>query len=105
MVKLVAFYRHPEDVDEFERRYRDEHMPLVWKMPGLRKVEVCHLIGRPGGGRPPYHMIAELYFDSEVDLQASMRSPEGRAAADALMRFAGDIVSFAYGEVRQEAAR
>lgn len=105
VVKLVAIYKHPEDVDEFERRYSQEHMPLVWKMPGLRKVELSRFTGRPGGGRAAYHMMAELYFDSEVDLQASMRSPEGVAAAGVLMEFAGDLVTFLIADVRQEVAQ
>lgn len=105
VVKLVALYKHPEDVEEFERRYGEEHMPLAWKMPGLKKVELSHFTSRPGGGRPAYHFMAELYFDSEVDLQASMRSPEGVAAAKVLMEFAGDLVTFLIADVRQEAAQ
>ena len=38
--RLLALYKRPEGGDEalgtFWRRYREEHMPLIEKVPGLR---------------------------------------------------------------------
>ena len=41
MVKLVAMYKKPADVSAFESHYKEIHTPLVKKMPGLKKLEVC----------------------------------------------------------------
>ena len=41
-------------------------------------------------GEPPYHRIAELWFESAQQLQENLDSPEGSDAA-------GDIPNFATG--------
>lgn len=97
MVKLVAFYRKPEDEGAFERHYRDVHTPLVEKMPGLLKLEVTRFTGGPQGDSP-YYLMAEMYFEDTNALNRSMSSPEGKAAAKDLMQFAGSIVTMAFGE-------
>src|SRR5439155_1049627 len=58
VVKLIALYKKPPDPSLFDRYYRDTHMPLVRKWPGLRKVELGRITGRPGGSEPAYYLIA-----------------------------------------------
>jgi uncharacterized protein (TIGR02118 family) len=98
MVKLIALYRTPENVEEFDKHYNEVHTPLVQKMPGLRKLEVARIVGAPIG-EAKHHLIAEMYFDSMDALNASMASPEGKAAARDLMGFAGNVVTMFYAEV------
>ncbi|HEX6988442.1 MAG TPA: EthD family reductase [Bacillota bacterium] len=98
MVKLVALYRRPDDPAEFDRRYFNEHLPLANRMPGLRRVEVSRVVGAPAG-EPAYYLMAELYFDDRAALDAAMTSAEGRAAAENLMSFAGQLVRFLIAEV------
>ena len=79
MPKLVVLYPPPTDVQAFERRYRDEHVPMVMKqIPGLRKFVAAQVVGSPMGPAT-FHRIAELYFDSVEALQAAMSSPGGQA--------------------------
>ena len=44
MTTLLALYRRPdggpEALETFERRYREEHLPLVVQTPGLRSTRV-----------------------------------------------------------------
>ena len=40
MVKFVALYKKPADVEAFEKHYNEIHAPLAKKMPGLVKLEV-----------------------------------------------------------------
>jgi uncharacterized protein (TIGR02118 family) len=95
--QLTALYHHPEDVGAFDRYYDGTHVPLATKMPGLRSYSVS----RPGpdadGGRPPYHLIAVLTWDSVEAFQAAVGSQEGQAALADLPNFAGAGVDMCTG--------
>lgn len=99
MIKLIALYRKPDDVEAFERHYFEVHAPLASKMPGLRRMEVARITGSPAG-KSDYHLVAELYFDDRAAGDAAMASPEGRAAGKDLMGFAGKWVHLMWAEVR-----
>lgn len=98
MVKLVVLYRKPADAEKFEKHYREVHTPLVKKMPGLKRLEVAHFTGAPGG-EPRYYMMAELYFESSDALKAALSSPEGKAAGKDIMGVAGDILHMSFASV------
>ncbi len=40
MVKLIAFYKHPENKEAFDEHYFNVHVPITEKIPGLRKMKV-----------------------------------------------------------------
>jgi len=101
MVKLIALYKKPTNPAEFDRYYLDTHAPLTAKMPGLRRFEIAHVTGAPGGDSP-YHLIAEMYFDDFTQLNAAMSSPEGKAAAKDVSAFAKDIVQMMFCEVEEK---
>ena len=50
MTTLLALYRRPDGgadaLATFERRYRDEHLPLVVRTPGLRSTMPRHPASR-----------------------------------------------------------
>jgi uncharacterized protein (TIGR02118 family) len=98
VVKLVAIYKKPENVEEFDQHYNEIHAPLAAKMPGLIKLEVNRIYGGPMGDSP-FHLIAEMFFETKEDLQNALSSPEGRAAGKDLMGFAGKVVSMHFAEV------
>ena len=100
MVKLIALYQKPADVEAFNQHYRNVHIPLANKMPGLRRCELGWVTGAPGG-EARYHLVAELYFDDMEALNAAMKSPEGKAAAKDLMSFAGPIVHLMVADAAQ----
>ena len=78
MPKLIVLYPPPTDVATFERRYRDEHAPMVHaKIPGLKKFVAAKVLGAPAGAAP-YQRVAELYFDSTEALQAAVASDGGQ---------------------------
>ena len=52
-------------------------------------------------GPAPYHLVAELSFDSMADLQAGLASPEGQAAAADLANFATGGVTLLTYDVRE----
>ncbi len=98
MVKLVAVYRKPEDMEAFDRHYFEVHSPLAAKMPGLIKMEVSKVYGSPAGESDLY-LLCDMYFETKEALKEALSSPEGRAAGKDLMGFAGKIVSMHFAEV------
>ena len=99
MVKLIALYKKPEDVASFDKHYYETHIPLVKKIPGLRKLEITQITGSPIGGSA-YHAMAEMYYDSIDTMNNANASPEGKAAARDLMSFAANVVTLFFGEVQ-----
>ena len=98
MVKCIALYKKPDDVGAFETHYNEIHAPLARKIPGLRKLEVSRMTGSPGG-EPKFYMMAELYFDDENAMFAGLSSDEGKAAANDVMSFAGDVIHMMFAKV------
>ena len=89
VVKLMLLlYRRPDlSPDDFRRYLQESHMPLVARLPGLRRTVVnLPLAGAPGAPElpPGCDAVGEDWFDSVESLQAALASPEGQAAgADA----------------------
>ena len=98
MIKMLALYKRPEDVEEFDRHYRDTHSPLMRAVPGLERMEVIRNLSA-FGGEPEYYLIAEMTFRDRESFDAAMASPENRAAGKDLMSFARGLVTLVYGEV------
>ncbi len=92
MMKLMAMYRRPDDVDAFMSYYTSTHMPLVEKIPGLQATVVNRVKGSATGGEPPYFLIAEMHFADAESFDAAMRSPENRATGKDLANFAEGLV-------------
>ncbi len=104
MVKLIALYQKPADVDAFERHYAQVHIPLVEKIPGIRKTEWTRFLASPRG-EAPYYMMYEMYFDNMESYKAAMKSEENKAAGQDLMSFAKDIVTLMVAETYESNAR
>lgn len=87
MVRLIALYSPPEDPAAFDAHYRDVHTPIVSRYPNLRGV---HLTKTDGvGGRPaPFHLMAEMRFDTRADLDEALASEAGRESGRDLRNFA-----------------
>jgi uncharacterized protein (TIGR02118 family) len=88
MVKIVALYGPPTDPKAFEEHYSGTHLPLAAKIAGVKRFEAGRVLGTPDGGEAPYYRIAELWFDSQQDLQSAMASPEGQATVADIPKFA-----------------
>lgn len=80
--RFLALYEIPPDRAAFDGHYHQIHIPLIRRMPRLRRYTLGTDIAALHG--TPYYLIAELEWDAMVELQAAFASPEGRAtAADA----------------------
>lgn len=101
MTKLIALYKRPANVEEFDKHYAEIHTPLVKQYPGLRKLEITKITGAPIG-EAKFHLMCEMYFDSKDAMDAALASKEGKAVARDLMSFAADIVVVFIGEENPE---
>jgi len=80
--RFLVLYETPADPGAFDRHYREIHIPLGRRLPGLRGYAVSRDVAAVRGA--PYYMVAELDWDTMDELHAAFASPEGRAtAADA----------------------
>lgn len=81
MARMVVIYKTPKDIESFNKHYFDVHVPLVKKLPGLRKYEASHgAIVSPVGGAGIF-MIASLHFDSLEAIKTARATPVGQACA------------------------
>jgi uncharacterized protein (TIGR02118 family) len=88
--RFIVLWERPTDPEAFEHHYRDVHIPLARKIPGLRSYAICD-DPLPVRGEPCFR-VAELRWDTMDDLRTGFASPEGRATADdvvELTRYAG----------------
>ena len=81
MAKVVVTYGIPSDVASFDRHYKEIHIPLALKLPGLKKFETSEGPVVTPAGPSPVHLVAILHFEDMGSLQAGLASPEGQAAA------------------------
>jgi uncharacterized protein (TIGR02118 family) len=80
--RFVAVYETPDDPAAFERHYREVHVPLAQKLPGLRRYTLSRDVTPLRGS--PFYLVASLDWDSLPELEAAFASAEGAAtAADA----------------------
>ena len=81
-VKIMVMYPPPKDLDEFERAYSNEHIPMasaIFQRAGATKAVLTKATGSPTGA-PAFHRIAEIHFPSLAALQACAASKDGQDA-------------------------
>ena len=80
--RFLVMWETPSDPEAFDRHYRETHIPIARKLPGLRRYTLGRDISTMRG--EPYYMVADLEWDTMDELRAAFASPEGQAtAADA----------------------
>jgi uncharacterized protein (TIGR02118 family) len=98
MIKLVfPLHRLPELTrEQFQAYWFETHAPLVAQHAealGIKRYVQVHTATTPlnevlrasRGGPESFDGIAELWFESEAAIAASMQTPEGAAAGRALL--------------------
>ena len=97
MTTLLVLYRRPEGGAEalakLERRYRDEHLPLVADTPGLRATRIWR-VAEALGAETDLALAAAMDFDDRASLDAGLRSDPMRAAARVLRDMAPGLATF-----------
>lgn len=95
--RFLVLYATPTDPQAFERHYRQVHIPLTRRLPGLRRYSLGRNVTTVRGGATCY-LIAQLEWDSRQALRAAFDSPEGRATADDMLHLTAlsGVQSFVY---------
>nr|WP_294508327.1 EthD family reductase [uncultured Rhodopila sp.] len=88
MVKVTVLYGEPKDPAAFESYYLGKHMPMVYRVKGIARIE----LGKPGpgpDGKPPaFYRITELWFKDAATLKAVTSRPEWKKIVDDVPNFA-----------------
>jgi uncharacterized protein (TIGR02118 family) len=91
MTTLLALYRRPEGGDDalatFERRYAEEHLPLVAATPELLAVRVRR-VTQPLLGDREVFLTCAMEFEDRAALDRALASDEMRAASRNLREIA-----------------
>ncbi len=97
MTTLLVLYRAPEGGEaalaELERRYRDDHLPLVAQTPGLRATRVWR-VREALGAETDLALAAALDFDDRAAMDEALRSDPMRAAGRVLREVAPGLATF-----------
>jgi uncharacterized protein (TIGR02118 family) len=98
--KLVVIYPVPTDLEQFERRYLEHHVPMaVDRLAGKTKIVATKVLSSAQGGSAPFHRIAEIHFPSMSALQACAASEGAQEAiANAVSISTGGPPSFIVAE-------
>lgn len=76
MVKLIAIWSKPSDVDGFEEDYLSNHLPIATSMEGLVSAVGAKVLLGEG------YRIAELTFESMESLGTIMGSASGQKLSE-----------------------
>src|SRR6478672_6390558 len=77
---LLIMYPHPKDVKEFDRAYREEHLPYAApRLKGATGVTTQRVVG-PSFAPPPYHLISDVSFPTLDAMKACAASEGGKQA-------------------------
>jgi uncharacterized protein (TIGR02118 family) len=79
--RFIVQWATPTDPEEFDRHYRDVHIPLSRRLPGLRRYTLSREAVALRGDDAPY-LVAQLDWDDMQSLRAALESPEGQAAGE-----------------------
>jgi uncharacterized protein (TIGR02118 family) len=100
MHKLVILIEPPSDETEFNQTW-PEFLHISERMPGLIREATSHVESVLYGDYRPM-LQHELFFDSLSDIQAAMRSPEGRATGELLQRLTGGNMSLFIADHKED---
>lgn len=87
MVKFVAVYPTPANVDEFDRRFREEHLPMAKSIPNIAGIEVIKL-RRLMGERDVFLLVTVSFKDKDA-FKVAASTPQWQAWGENAVSIAG----------------
>ncbi len=90
MHRVTITYTAPADPEAFDAHYREVHVPIALRVPGVQRFTISHPRGL--GAEAP-HLVAELWFDDAAAMKAALGSDEmAEAQRDAATFDVGSMV-------------
>jgi uncharacterized protein (TIGR02118 family) len=74
-ISCWSFPRSGEE-DDFERHYREVHVPLAAAIPGTVSLTLTRTAEGLEGAAPSYYRVAETVFESKAAPVAAMGTPQ-----------------------------
>jgi uncharacterized protein (TIGR02118 family) len=83
MVKVILLLPRRADMspEAFKQHLRETHLPLVTKLPGLRRSVLNWVLPDPNQPPPAYDAVSEDWFEDAAAMGAALASPEGQMVA------------------------
>jgi uncharacterized protein (TIGR02118 family) len=77
---LLIVYPIPKNIAQFDRAYREEHLPYAGpRLVGATDVATKRVVG-PSFAPPPYHLMSDVSFPNLEALKACAASDGGKQA-------------------------
>ncbi len=99
MIKLTVLYGQPKQPEAFESYYAQTHLPLVADIQGILRTELTLFALSADGSLPEYYRMAELYFDSQKQMDSVMSSAAAQVAVADIANFASGGATVLVGHV------
>jgi|GEM_PF-910875 conserved hypothetical protein len=80
MYKIFVIYFAPQNKEEFDSEYFQNHINLAKRIPNLFKLEINKVYDQ-SPKESNYYLIATLYFKTKEDLEYALKSKEMNEAA------------------------
>ena len=100
MYKLIIMIEDLSDQERFDQLW-PEFLHISEQMPGLLKEATCRVDSSLYGSYQP-SMMHELFFESIMDIQGAMSSPEGQAAGGLLQQITGGKMSLFIADHKED---
>ena len=102
MFKFTTIYRRVDDDAALEDFFSNIHLQLAEQLPYLVKRELSRVNGKPGG-ESRFHLMFELYFETEQLFQLAMASEPGFELMKALKEWDdAKLLTWFYSESFEE---
>jgi uncharacterized protein (TIGR02118 family) len=98
-VKLTVLYGAPKDPAAFEQYYLGSHMPALYKVKGIKRIELAKGLPGPDGKPPAYYRVTELWFSSMKKMQTVTATPEFQKVVADVPNFASGGATIVAGQI------
>jgi uncharacterized protein (TIGR02118 family) len=88
MMKVTVLYGDPKDQAAFEKYYADHHMPMIYAVEGVARVELSRPMPGPDNKAPPYYRITEIWFKDPATMKEVRSRPEWKKISEDVPNFA-----------------
>jgi uncharacterized protein (TIGR02118 family) len=101
--KFVTIYRRVDDEAALEAFFSGTHLQLAEQLPNLLRTELARISGKPGG-ESRFHLMYELYFDSQQSFYEALASNPGQELMAELKEWAdASLITLFYADSWEEA--
>jgi uncharacterized protein (TIGR02118 family) len=102
LFKFTILYYRVDDEPKLESFFSSTNVPLAEQLPGLVKIEVSRITGKPGGGSR-FHLAYSLYFATPESFRLAIVSEAGLKLVEALMPwYDNGLIVWYYADVSEE---